>query len=99
MAYSITVDESAILDGANADAADVNTPLSNIKLAVEDLGNGVSGPEQFRLVAIATPANPAASSFKLYFKSDGGLYTLNSAGVEVNIFAAAMDIIQIQVFS
>jgi hypothetical protein len=82
MAYSITVDQSAILDGQNIDAADVNTPITNLKTAVQDLGNAVGGPEQFRLVQIATPANPAASSDKLYFKSDDLLYRLTSAGVE-----------------
>lgn len=34
---------------------------------------------------IATPSNPAASHNKLYFKSDGNLYKLDSAGVETAI--------------
>lgn len=82
MAYGITVDQSAILDGQQIDAADVNTPISNLKTAVQDLGNAVSGPEQLRLVQIATPAAPAALSDKLYFKSDDILYRQTSAGVE-----------------
>lgn len=31
---------------------------------------------------IATPANPSATYYKLYFKNDGNLYKLNSSGVE-----------------
>lgn len=34
---------------------------------------------------IATPANPAATQNRLYFKSDDNLYKLNSAGVEVQV--------------
>lgn len=34
---------------------------------------------------IATPANPSSSRNKLYFKSDGKLYKLSSAGVETAI--------------
>lgn len=34
------------------------------------------------MIQSATPTNPAASSNKLYFKSDGQLYRLDSAGVE-----------------
>lgn len=34
---------------------------------------------------IATPSNPAASSLKLYPKSDGNFYSLNSSGVETLI--------------
>lgn len=31
---------------------------------------------------VATPSNPAAGKHKVYFKSDGNMYRLNSAGVE-----------------
>lgn len=82
MAYTITVDQSAIVDTQVNSAASANTPLANLKTAVLDLGNAVSAPEQFRLAQIATPSNPAASSDKLYFKSDDILYRLTSAGVE-----------------
>jgi hypothetical protein len=36
---------------------------------------------------IATPANPAANKHKVYFKADGTMYTLNSAGAEVTVGA------------
>jgi hypothetical protein len=36
---------------------------------------------------IATPANPAANKHKVYFKADGTMYTLNSAGTEVAVGA------------
>lgn len=38
----------------------------------------------------ATPANPAATFDKLYFKSDDKLYRLNSAGTEVQLFDNAL---------
>lgn len=34
---------------------------------------------------IATPSNPSASEHRLYFKSDGNLYKLNSSGEEVEV--------------
>ena len=42
---------------------------------------------------IATPANPAASHNRLYFKSDGNLYKLNSSGTETQVGAGAGDIL------
>ena len=36
---------------------------------------------------IATPSNPVSGKVKLYFKSDGKLYKLNSAGVESEVGA------------
>ena len=39
---------------------------------------------------IATPSNPSSGANKLYFKSDGKLYTLTSAGVETQVGASAV---------
>lgn len=36
-----------------------------------------------------TPANPTAGHYKLYFKSDGNIYKLNSSGTETQVDAAA----------
>ena len=33
----------------------------------------------------STPANPAATEHKFYFKADGMMYMLNSAGLEVQV--------------
>lgn len=82
MAYSISVDTTAIVDGQQIDAADVTTPIGNLKTAVQDLGNGVSAPETLRFAQIATPSTPAASSNQIYFKSDGYPYTQNNTPVE-----------------
>lgn len=85
MTYSTTVDISALTDGTVNSSASVKTPIANIKSEIENLGNAVSLPEQFRLKQIATPSAPAASSDKLYFKSDDGLYRQTSAGSEMLI--------------
>lgn len=42
-----------------------------------------------RMTEIATPANPAANTRKVYFKSDGTLYQVNSAGTEIAVSSAA----------
>jgi hypothetical protein len=36
---------------------------------------------------IATPTNPASTKHKVYFKSDGKMYRLNSSGTEVEVGA------------
>jgi len=40
----------------------------------------------------STPSNPASNTHDLYFKSDGNVYKLNSAGTEVRIDASAQDV-------
>jgi hypothetical protein len=42
---------------------------------------------------IATPANPPANYNKVYVKSDGKLYILNSAGVETQIGSGSGDVV------
>lgn len=37
----------------------------------------------------STPSNPSAGFYKLYFKSDGNLYSLNSAGAEIQFAAGS----------
>lgn len=66
-------------------AADVTTPDNELLQHINDLINGVASAEQFRFDQIATPANPAASKNKAYFKSDSGLYRLDSSGSEILI--------------
>jgi hypothetical protein len=48
---SITVNTSGIVDGQNIDAADVTTPIANLKTAVEDTLNGAQGFDQINLGA------------------------------------------------
>lgn len=38
--------------------------------------------KEYDMLHVATPSNPATGRSKLYFKSDGNLYRLNSAGTE-----------------
>lgn len=85
MTQSITVDTSGISDGQQIDAADVTTPIGDLKTAVENILNGAQGIEQELLVEISTPSNPASGKHKLYIKSDGLLYTLTSGGSEKQI--------------
>ena len=85
MSYSTTVDISGLVDGSVNSSASVKTPVANLKSELENLGNGVSLPEQLRLKQIATPSNPAAGGDKLYFKSDDILYRLTSAGTETAV--------------
>ena len=40
---------------------------------------------------VSTPANPPSGSIKLYFKSDGSLYSLNSVGTETEIGSSGGD--------
>jgi len=45
-----------------------------------ETNESVTFPEQG-----STPANPAATKYKLYFKSDGNVYKLNSSGTEAQV--------------
>jgi hypothetical protein len=86
MTQTITVDVSAIVDGQGIDAADVTTPIANLKTAIENVLNGAQGVEDLLLVEISTPANPAAGKQKLYVKStDNLLYLLDSSGTETQV--------------
>lgn len=54
------------------------------RTSVDTLTNKTMG-DALTFDEIATPSNPPALADKLYFKSDGNLYKLNSSGVEVQI--------------
>lgn len=97
MAVSISVDISNIVDGQQADAADVTVALNNLKTSLEDVLNGIQYADAIRLSQIATPSTPAAGYGKLYQKADGALYMLNSAGQELPI--SGIDIVQYQCFT
>jgi microcystin-dependent protein len=53
------------------ESAQLNTPTIQGDTTINELGS--------------TPANPAAGNHKLYYKNDGKLYTLDSAGNEVEV--------------
>lgn len=98
MTIALTISTLAV-DTTLIDAADVNTIDNQLLTHINNLVNGVQEFDAIRMSEIATPANPAANKHKLYFKSDGSIYTLNSAGTEVNIFSQNVDVLQVQVFS
>lgn len=50
MTQTITVDQSALVDGLNADGADVATPIGQLKQAQEDVLNGVQGIERLLFI-------------------------------------------------
>lgn len=62
-------------------AVDNSAGVSDINLN----GNALLNSELVELQEIATPANPAANEHKIYFKSDGKFYRLNSAGTEQEV--------------
>jgi len=62
-----------------------------------DVSIGLQAPESnldvasdIRVGEIVTPSNPTVGQ-KIYGKADGNLYTLNAAGLETNLTAAASD--------
>lgn len=64
-------------------AADNSAGASDINLN----GNALLNSELVEFQEIATPANPAANEHKVYFKSDGKMYRLNSVGSELEVGA------------
>lgn len=64
--------------GAVVGTTDTQT-LSNKTLTAPLINSGAN------IEQIATPTNPAAGRNKLYFKSDGELYSLDSSGVESRV--------------
>lgn len=100
MTIALTISTLASI-GTAINAADVTTPDNELLAHINNILNGAQQFETIQMGEIATPSNPAATLHKLYFKSDGSIYTLNSAGTEVNIFSStpAPDILQTQVFS
>jgi len=64
--------------------------INNIIQTLQDI-------DGLRFVEISTPTAPAATKHKLYFKSDGNAYTLDSSSSEVQI--TGIDILQYQVFT
>ena len=59
----------------------------------------VDAASSITLTEIATPANPDATKHKIYAKSDGKIYKLNSAGEEEEIGSGGGDFLVMQVFS
>jgi hypothetical protein len=51
---TITVDISALVDGQNADAGDVITPVSDLKNAIQDILNGVKAFDQLNFSTVST---------------------------------------------
>lgn len=52
---------------------------------------GYSSEKEVDFAQIATPDNPEAGRFKLYFKADGLLYSLNSSGTETQVGLLEVD--------
>lgn len=96
---TITVDTSGLVDGTQADAADVSIPIGNLKTAVENILNGVQAFDQVNLgssstLTLASDTVTVTKSFHLIdtegAASTDNLATINggSAG-DILVFAAA----------
>jgi len=81
------------LSGAGTNThAQIDTAVSNSASHISNTSNPhsvtqtqVIGDSPITLKELATPANPSATYYKFYPKSDGKLYRLNSAGVEAMV--------------
>ncbi len=66
-----------------------NSAGNYIETLMTSFAQTVTGLKSFdvgvAMKEIATPSNPSATYYKLYFKSDGNLYKLNSAGTEAAV--------------
>lgn len=96
---TITVDTSGLVDGTQADAADVSIPIGNLKTAVENIINGIQAFDQANLgsastLTLASDTVTVTKSFHLIdteaSASTDNLATINggSAG-DILVFAAA----------
>jgi len=85
------------VDDLRMDDNTLSVTLTNGDLVLSPNGTGdlfiqsaeVVLDQAIQFTQIATPANPAALSNKLYFKSDDNLYKLDSAGTETEVGGAA----------
>ena len=98
MTITLTITTLASI-GTAVNAADVTGPDNQLLTHINNIVNGVQEHDAIRMSEIATPSNPAATKHKLYFKSDGFIYILDSAGTETNIFSTGIDIVQYQCFT
>lgn len=72
-------------DATGAPVASISTPdqSTNTTDSPEFVNLLLTGYEE--LTEITTPSNPPANHYKVYFKNDGKLYKLDSAGNEVEV--------------
>jgi hypothetical protein len=78
MTVSLTVDTSNIVDGQNIDAADVTTPISQLKTSLEDALNGI---QAFDRQSFGAPEALTISAL--------GVITVTKTNVVVDTFASA----------
>ena len=96
MTITLTISSLASI-GTAINAADVTTPDNELLAHINNMLNGAQEFEAIRLGEISTPSNPAATKHKMYFKSDGYAYVLDSSGIEQII--SQIDVLQYQVFT
>lgn len=87
-AFNGAVDNTNLAPGAAIDPTKIAGTASTLSGS-----QTISGTKTFQTeiiqAEIATPATPASGFDKLYFKSDGQLYRLSSAGIETTVGAPA----------
>jgi len=96
MTITLTISTLASI-GTAINAADVTTPDNELLAHINNTLNGAQAFEAVRMAEIATPSAPAATYHKLYFKSDGYAYVLDSSSVEQQI--TGIDILQYSCFT
>ncbi len=95
MTITLTISTLAV-DTTTYEALDVTQVDNELLTHINNMINGLQKFEKIWMAEIATPSSPAANTHFIYPKSGGGIYTLNSAGTEVNL---KPDILAGQVFS
>lgn len=81
-----------VVDTHSTDTTSVHGITDTSTLATKTGTEDISGKtftDAITLSEIATPSSPAASKHKIYPKSDGKLYKLNSSGTEVEVGSGA----------
>lgn len=77
MTISLSVSNPAA-DGTAANAADVNTPVNELKVHLENVLNGAQNAEVHRFVEISAPS-ATASTWKVY-ATTAGLFVKDGSG-------------------
>lgn len=83
---SLTADVSGTLPEANGGTGVTDMATILMELAGDQTVSGTKTfDKELVMLGISTPSNPSAGDYKLYFKTDGNLYKLNSAGTEAQV--------------
>lgn len=83
------IDAAAAIAGSKLQAANGTTNAGAVSTGAQDIGGEKRFLSALGMAEVSTPSNPSAGYRKLYFKSDGKLYKLDSSGTETEIGAGS----------